>query len=84
MDEPRKIVAVDNELSNIRQALENEGIEVVDIKEYPQHAAVAIITGQDDNLLGRMDRAIEAHIVDATGKDIGEVVSTVKKRLELI
>lgn len=83
MSEGRKrVVAVSDELTPVRQLLEERGFEVIPISDetYPRADAV-IITGMTRDLMGMQDRRAEVPIIDATGRDAHEVLQVLQERL---
>lgn len=84
MDENRKIVAVSDELTPIRQMLEDRGYEVVPVTDRAYTEADAIvITGMTRNVAGMEDIRTKAPVIDATGQDAEEVVRHLEERLTL-
>ena len=79
----RRVVAVDNELANVKQALEREGFQVVGVENAPEDAIALVVSGLDNNLMQMSDRTIRTHIINAAGRDAEEVVREVRRHAEL-
>lgn len=78
----RGVVAVDNELSNVKEALQRAGYQVVDVENAPSDCLAVVVTGMDENVMNMSDRAIRAHMIDAAGKDADEIVESVRQHAE--
>ncbi|MDP5272629.1 YkuS family protein [Chengkuizengella axinellae] len=75
-------VAVEENLSNVKQALENEGHDVVNLEENNmQNCQCCVITGQDQNMMGMADTHTQASIINADGLSANEVVNQVNQCL---
>lgn len=77
-----KMVAVDDALENVRQALENAGFQTMKINDISLERALAIIiSGMDEDFLGMSNIETKAPVLSAKGKTAQEVVDNVKKLL---
>ncbi|NLG84729.1 MAG: YkuS family protein [Firmicutes bacterium] len=80
----RKKIALDIGLSNYRQFLQEEGYEVIDLKqEGPTDADAVLIAGRDKNAMGMTHRATDAFIMDVTGRQPEEVLYDLRKHFNL-
>ncbi|AIS52051.1 hypothetical protein TKV_c08690 [Thermoanaerobacter kivui] len=80
-----KKVAVESQLSNIKNYLKERGYEVVELEEYllsknnfNAYDAV-VITGQSRNMLGMDDISTKAAVIDATGMTPFDVEERIKR-----
>ncbi|MEW6183266.1 MAG: YkuS family protein [Bacillota bacterium] len=73
-------IAVDENLSNVRSLLTQEGFEVVPPAE-SSGASAFVISGMQENLLGIEDITEAVPVVDARGMTPQEVLSSLKDRL---
>ncbi|NDI37150.1 YkuS family protein [Chengkuizengella sediminis] len=75
-------VAVEDNLSNVKQALQNEGHEVFNLEENNmQNCQCCVITGQDQNMMGIADTQTQASVINADGLTAEEVVNQVNQSL---
>lgn len=77
------IIAVDDQISGVRRALEEMGYQVQDLSEGCEQAAAVVVSGMDDNLMGVQDRLTDAPVIRAAGRDIDEIVADVRRIVEL-
>ncbi len=77
----KKKIAVESQLSNVRDYLTNQGYDVVEFqhnRELPgnlKNAAAIVTTGLDENLLGMHNIVTNAVVIEASGlspEEIGE------------
>lgn len=78
-----KIIAVDDKLINVRQALRDEGYQIADLSQSLETAAAIVVSGMDDNLVGQQDIKTKVPIIDATGRTADEVVREVSEKIKL-
>lgn len=75
-------VAVEGALTPVREALEQNGYEVVHLD--PQtltQVDCVVITGMDDNVMGMQDIQTKAQVITAEGKTAEQVMKEVEQRL---
>ncbi|KIL35613.1 hypothetical protein SD70_32095 [Gordoniibacillus kamchatkensis] len=74
-------VAVENSLSNVREALQNNGFEVVDMNN-AAGCACCVVSGQDENMMGIADTYTQASVINCEGMTADEVVRQVNRCVE--
>jgi hypothetical protein len=72
-------VAIENGLSGVKEALQNNGYEVVSMDQAGE-AACAVVTGLDPNVMGIANTETRAFIIQAEGLSVNEIVDQVKQR----
>lgn len=76
----QKTVAVDRSLSPVKSLLESQGFKVVDLENWQNSEAQAlVVSGQQDNLLNIHDTATEVPVINAEGLTPEEVLHQVKR-----
>ena len=78
-----RTIAVDDKLANVRQALENQGYNVASLKEGLDKAAVVVVSGMDDDLLGDQSITTKATVIQAAGLSAEQVINEVEKAIQL-
>lgn len=78
-----RIVAVDDKLANIRQALEAKGYQVAGLDQNLQDVSVVVVSGMDDNLVGDQTATTKARVIEAAGMSAEEVVSEVERSIKV-
>ncbi|NLJ75158.1 MAG: YkuS family protein [Firmicutes bacterium] len=78
-----RTIAVDDKLANVRQALENQGYNVASLKEGLDKAAVVVVSGMDDDLLGDQSITTKAAVIQAAGLSAEQVINEVEKAIQL-
>ncbi|MEW6173003.1 MAG: YkuS family protein [Bacillota bacterium] len=73
-------IAVDENLSNVRSLLHQEGFDVVRLGDSSGVSAV-VTSGMQENLLGIQEITEKAPVIDARGMTPHEVLATLKERL---
>lgn len=77
----RKIVAVEGQLSPIRDALQEAGYHVVPLThETLTEAQAVVVQGTDDNFLGMENALTNAPVINAEGMTANDVVREVERR----
>ena len=76
----KRIIAVEEGLSNIKNALEQVGYEVVS-PGAGRKIDAAIVTGMDDNMMGMQDIKGKAIILEAAGKTESQIIDELRNRL---
>ncbi|HHT48119.1 MAG TPA: YkuS family protein [Firmicutes bacterium] len=74
-------IAVENGLTQIEDALRQEGYQVVDPEESGSNVDAVVITGMDENLMGITDMMTTGVVIDASGLDANEVLTELERRL---
>ncbi|PYI53754.1 YkuS family protein [Paenibacillus flagellatus] len=73
-------IAVENSLSNVKQALEQNGYQVVSMDDGSlQSCDCCVISGQDKNVLGITETVTQASVINAEGLTVDEVVQQVNR-----
>jgi hypothetical protein len=73
-------IAVENSLTNVKQALENNGYQVVSMDESSIGSCdCCVISGQDKNMLGIAETATQAAVINAQGLSVDEVLQQVNR-----
>ncbi|MGI1691092.1 YkuS family protein [Thermoanaerobacter uzonensis] len=80
-----KRIAVESQLSNIKEYLKQKGYEVVELKEILSEKNnlnaydAIVITGQSRNMLGIDDISTKVPVIDATGMTPFDVEESIKR-----
>jgi hypothetical protein len=77
------LIVVDDKIAGVKRALEDSGYQVRDLSQGWEQAAAIVVSGMDDNFLGRQDIVSRAPVIDAAGRDIDEVIADVNRVLRL-
>jgi hypothetical protein len=72
-------IAIEDGLSGVKEALQNNGYEVVSMDQASE-AACAVVTGLDPNVMGIADTHTQASIIQAEGLSANEILDEVKQR----
>lgn len=75
-----EIIAVEDGLSNIKDALVQSGYKVVS-PGYGGKIDATIVTGMDDNFMGMQDIKDKYIVIDASGKTADQVIHELRSRL---
>lgn len=77
-------IGVEQSLTNVSEALQNNGYEVVTLKQESdaKNCDVCVITGQDENMMGIQNTITEGSIINASGLSAEEVCQEVETRLQ--
>jgi len=77
-------VAVEESLTNVSEALKAKGYEVVMLKNETDAKGVdcCVVTGQDVNVMGIQDVAMEGSVIDARGLSADDVCREVEERIK--
>lgn len=79
----KRIVAVDDNLSNVRQALEAQGYQVCSLDQGFDQVDVVVVSGMDNNELGDNSTVTDARIIHASGLSADQVVEEVQMTMQL-
>jgi hypothetical protein len=83
----RAKVAVESELSNVRDYLESEGYKVIEfqhndeLQDELEDVDAIITTGMDEDFLGMHDIQTDAIVIEASGLSAREIAMMLEKRL---
>lgn len=77
-------IGVEDSLTNVKQALEQKGHEVVSLQSESdvQGCNCCVVTGQDSNVAGISNAAIKGSVIDASGLTAEEVCQQVESRIQ--
>jgi hypothetical protein len=74
-------VAVENNLTDVKEALQSSGYEVVSIDNMTD-VSCCVITGQDKNMMGITETTTQASVINAEGLTAQEIVEQVNRCVE--
>jgi len=70
-----KIIAVDEDLKGLREAIAGQGYEVVSLNEKDiDKADAVVVSGMEDDLMNIQDIKTKAPVINAVGKTSEEIV----------
>jgi len=77
-------IGVEQSLSNVKDALMEKGYNVVDLKneEDAKNCDMAVISGQDKDVMGIADVVTENSVINAQGVSAEEVCDMVNERIQ--
>jgi hypothetical protein len=75
-------IAVEAGLSNIEEALKDEGYQVVDLDDSGSNVDAIVLTGMDEDLMGISTTITDGVVVDASGRDPEEIIYELEGRLQ--
>ena len=78
-----KVVAIEDGIMGLKTQIENEGYEVVKMKE-GLNADAYIISGMDENITGDMTRAGDGFLINAKGRQPEEIIYDLHKHFRLM
>jgi len=77
-----RIIAVEEALTPVAEALQNRGYSVVGFREGDLGRAEAlVVSGQDDNIMGIQNIRSRAPVINAEGRTPDDVVREIEERL---
>jgi hypothetical protein len=80
-------VAVENTLDHVKQALTENGFEVVDLdttqKTYVPDVMCYVISGQDHNVMGMADKQADLPVVNVEGLTANEALKEIQQRVKI-
>ncbi|NPV26805.1 MAG: YkuS family protein [Firmicutes bacterium] len=77
-----QLIAVEDSLTNIKHALEQEGYQTVDLtKAKIAQAQAIVVSGRDSNVMQMEDLVNSVPVIDAKGKTADEVLRQLSSRL---
>ncbi|GIP38483.1 UPF0180 protein [Paenibacillus sp. J31TS4] len=74
-------IAVENSLGSVKQALEQNGHEVVSM-ENASGCDCCVVSGMDQNMMGMAEVTTQASVINAEGMTAEDVVQAVQARLQ--
>lgn len=79
----QRIIAVEENLTNVNQALRSAGFETVSLDENSKSANLGaiVVSGQDQNFMGMHDISTKVPVISAEGRSAQEVVDLVRNRM---
>ncbi|MGM9926791.1 MAG: YkuS family protein [Bacillus sp. (in: firmicutes)] len=78
-----KKIGVEQSLTNIQEALQQKGYEVVQLKNESdaQSCDCCVVTGLDSNVMGIQDATTKASVIEANGLSADEVLTQVENKI---
>ena len=76
----KRIIAVEDGLLNIKNALEREGYQVVS-PDTGGKIDATIVTGMDSNIMGMQDIKGKSAVIEAAGKTANQILDELRNRL---
>ncbi|PEB12867.1 hypothetical protein COL28_04915 [Bacillus thuringiensis] len=75
-------IGVENSLTDVQQALQQQGHEVVTLnsEQDAQGCDCCVVTGQDSNVMGIADVSIKGSVITAHGLTTDEICQQVENR----
>ncbi|SHJ77847.1 Uncharacterised protein family (UPF0180) [Anaerobranca californiensis DSM 14826] len=77
----RNIVAVEDGLTDVKQALENAGFKTVNLSQNITNPVAVVVTGMDENFLGMQTVTNEVPVIDCRALTAEQVVEEVQRRI---
>lgn len=78
-------IAVAEGLQYVRDALQNNGYEVINLEgENVPACDCCVITGLDQNMMGIADTATDVSVINAEGLTAEQVLEEVKQRIQKV
>lgn len=77
--EMRPLVVVDDKVAYIKKALADSGYQVQDLSQGWENATAIIISGMDENFLGRHDIVARAPVIEASGRNAEQILADVSR-----
>lgn len=75
----RPLVVVDDKVAYIKKALADSGYHVQDLSQGWDNASAIVVSGMDENFLGRHDIVARAPVIEATGRDLAQILADVNR-----
>jgi len=76
----QKLVAVEKDLNNVKQALQAAGYQVIDLDQaQKQEVQCSIITDGDENMLGIQTIMTNTPVINASGMTAQQIIEEVQK-----
>jgi hypothetical protein len=77
----RNLVAVEDGLTDVKEALENAGFKTVNLSKNTSNPIAIVVTGMDDNFLGMHTVTNEVPVIDCRALTAEQVVEEVQRRI---
>ncbi|MDT8859202.1 YkuS family protein [Alkalihalobacillus sp. MEB130] len=76
-------IGVEQSLTDVQQELQSKGYDVVQLKQEQdaQGCDCCVITGQDQNVMGIQDAAIQGSVINAHGMTAQQVCQVVEEKM---
>ncbi|MDG5789499.1 YkuS family protein [Evansella sp. AB-P1] len=76
-------IGVEQSLTDVQQALQERGHEVVSLQQEQDAAGCdcCVITGQDENMMGMQDTSTEGSVINAHGMTAEEICQQVDSKV---
>lgn len=78
-----KVVAIEDGIMGLKPHIENEGYQVVKMRD-GQAADAYIISGLDENITGDMTRVGDGFLINAKGRQPEEIIYDLEKHFRLM
>lgn len=77
-------IGVEESLTDVQQKLQEDGHEVITLRQEQDvnGCDCCIISGQDQNVMGMQDTAIQGPVISAQGLSANDISREVQKRLQ--
>ncbi|MFS0781479.1 YkuS family protein [Bacillus sp. 1P06AnD] len=78
-----KRIGVEESLTNIQEALQENGYEVIQLKTEADAKNVdcCIVTGLDSNMMGMQDTFTQATVIDANGLSANDILNELEHKM---
>ncbi|MFZ4452404.1 YkuS family protein [Salibacterium aidingense] len=76
-------IGVEESLTDIKQQLQEQGHEVVDLRQEQDSSGCdcCVISGQDQNMMNMQNTQMQGSVINAHGYDSNEVCQQVEERI---
>lgn len=78
----RKIVALEDTLSGMKDLLVDEGYDVKSMNEGLKEADAVIVSGMEENVSGVHDRMTDAFVLNAEGRRPEEILDDLRRHFD--
>lgn len=76
----KRVIAVENNLSPVRDFLQSQGCQVIDVESaYHRKVDAVVLSGVKQNLMGMQDVMIDAPVITASGKTPQEIWADIQQ-----
>lgn len=80
----RKIVALEDTLSGMKDLLVDEGYDVKSMNDGLKGADAVIVSGMEENVTGVQDRMTDAFVLNAGGRRPEEILDDLRRHFDLM
>lgn len=77
----RRRVVVEDNLGNVKSALQSQGYEVLSMNQMGQNPDAIITSGVDNNMMGMQDIQANAPIISARGLSAEQVIQELNRQM---